>query len=51
VGRLKTAIAPILRGRDYDGEIVKMTLDGQIVGKFGRAGKLLKEFGRTSINS
>ena len=30
---------------DYDGEIVKMTLDGRIVGKFGRAGKLLKEFG------
>jgi hypothetical protein len=30
---------------DYDGEILKMTLDGQIVGKFGRAGKLLKEFG------
>jgi hypothetical protein len=30
---------------DFDGEIVKMTLDGKIVGKFGRAGKLLKEFG------
>ena len=30
---------------DYDGEILKMTLDGKIVGKFGRAGKLLKEFG------
>ena len=30
---------------DYDGEILKMTLDGTIVGKFGRAGKLLKEFG------
>jgi len=30
---------------DYDGEILKMTLDGRIVGKFGRAGKLLKEFG------
>jgi hypothetical protein len=30
---------------DYDGEIIKMTLDGRIVGKFGRAGKLLKEFG------
>ena len=29
---------------DYDGEILKMTLDGRIVGKFGRAGKLLKEF-------
>jgi len=34
---------------DYDGEIVKMTLDGRIVGKFGRAGKLLKEFG--TVNS
>jgi hypothetical protein len=33
---------------DYDGEIVKMTLSGQIVGKFGRAGKLLKEFGTTN---
>ena len=30
---------------DYDGEILKMTLDGRIVGKFGRAGKMLKEFG------
>jgi DNA-binding beta-propeller fold protein YncE len=30
---------------DYDGEILKMTLDGKIVGKFGRAGKMLKEFG------
>jgi hypothetical protein len=30
---------------DYDGEILKMTLDGKIVGKFGRAGKLPKEFG------
>ena len=30
---------------DYDGEIIKMTLDGRIVGKFGRAGKMLKEFG------
>jgi DNA-binding beta-propeller fold protein YncE len=34
---------------DYDGEILKMTLDGKIVGKFGRAGKLLKEFG--TVNS
>ena len=33
---------------DYDGEIIKMTLDGRIVGKFGRAGKLLKEFGTTN---
>jgi len=30
---------------DYAGEIIKMTLDGRIVGKFGRAGKMLKEFG------
>jgi DNA-binding beta-propeller fold protein YncE len=28
-----------------DGEIYKMELDGKIIGKFGRAGKLLKEFG------
>ena len=28
-----------------DGEIYKMELDGRIVGKFGTAGKLLKEFG------
>jgi hypothetical protein len=28
-----------------DGEIYKMELDGTIVGKFGRAGHLLKEFG------
>ncbi|MBI4888959.1 MAG: hypothetical protein HY824_17805 [Acidobacteria bacterium] len=34
---------------DYDGEIIKMTLDGRIVGKFGRAGKQLKEFG--TVNS
>ncbi len=30
---------------DYDGEIIKMSLDGTILGKFGRAGKMLKEFG------
>ena len=30
---------------DRDGEIYKMRLDGTIVGKFGRAGKQLKEFG------
>ena len=30
---------------DSDGEIYKMQLDGTIVGKFGRAGKLPKEFG------
>jgi sugar lactone lactonase YvrE len=34
---------------DYDGEIIKMTLEGRIVGRFGRAGKLLKEFG--TVNS
>jgi hypothetical protein len=28
-----------------NGEIYKMELDGRIVGKFGKAGKLLKEFG------
>jgi DNA-binding beta-propeller fold protein YncE len=28
-----------------DGEIYKMELNGKIVGKFGKAGKLLKEFG------
>lgn len=30
---------------DRDGEIYKIRLDGTILGKFGRAGKLLKEFG------
>jgi DNA-binding beta-propeller fold protein YncE len=30
---------------DVGGEIYKMRLDGSIVGKFGRAGKLPKEFG------
>jgi hypothetical protein len=30
---------------DHDGEIYKMRLDGTVTGKFGRAGKLLKEFG------
>ena len=30
---------------DTGGEIYKMSLDGTITGKFGRAGKLLKEFG------
>ncbi len=30
---------------DVDGEIYKLELDGRIVGKFGRAGKPLKEFG------
>jgi hypothetical protein len=28
-----------------DGEIYKMDLDGKVVGKFGKAGKLAKEFG------
>lgn len=31
-----------------NGEIYKMELDGRILGKFGRAGKLIKEFG--SVN-
>jgi DNA-binding beta-propeller fold protein YncE len=30
---------------DKDGEIYKMSLDGKITGKFGKAGKLPKEFG------
>jgi DNA-binding beta-propeller fold protein YncE len=30
---------------DSAGEIYKMRLDGTMIGKFGRAGKLLKEFG------
>ena len=30
---------------DVDGEIYKMELDGRIVGKFGKEGKLPKEFG------
>jgi len=30
---------------DHDGEIYKMKLDGTVLGKFGRAGKLPKEFG------
>ncbi len=30
---------------DTAGEIYKMRLDGSIIGKFGKAGKLLKEFG------
>jgi hypothetical protein len=28
-----------------NGEIYKMQLDGTVLGKFGQAGKLLKEFG------
>jgi hypothetical protein len=34
---------------DTGGEIYKLKLDGTVVGKFGRAGKRLKEFG--SVNS
>jgi DNA-binding beta-propeller fold protein YncE len=34
---------------DVAGEIYKMKLDGTVVGRFGRAGKLLKEFG--TVNS
>ena len=30
---------------DTSGEIYKMRLDGTMIGRFGRAGKLLKEFG------
>jgi NHL repeat len=30
---------------DHGGEIYKMELDGKILGKFGRPGKLMKEFG------
>jgi DNA-binding beta-propeller fold protein YncE len=30
---------------DHDGEIYRMRLDGTMLGKFGRAGKLPKEFG------
>src|SRR6188768_405227 len=33
---------------DTAGEIYKMRLDGSMIGKFGRAGKLLKEFGTVS---
>jgi hypothetical protein len=33
---------------DTAGEIYKMRLDGTMVGKFGRAGKLLKQFGTVS---
>ena len=32
-----------------NGEIYKLELDGRVVGKFGRAGHLLKEFG--TVNS
>src|SRR5947209_14799872 len=34
---------------DTAGEILKMRLDGTVIGKFGRAGRVLKEFG--AVNS
>jgi hypothetical protein len=34
---------------DHGGEIYKLELDGKILGKFGEAGKLMKQFG--SVNS
>ena len=34
---------------DRDGEIYKIKLDGTVLGKFGKAGKPLKEFG--TVNS
>lgn len=34
-----------VRQKEENGEIYKMELDGKILGKFGTAGKLLKEFG------
>ena len=34
---------------DVAGEIYRMRLDGTVLGKFGRAGRLLKEFG--AVNS
>jgi hypothetical protein len=36
---------------DTDGEIYKMELNGKIVGKFGKAGKLPKEFGTVNAIS
>jgi DNA-binding beta-propeller fold protein YncE len=36
---------------DVDGEIYKMELNGKIVGKFGKAGKLPKEFGTVNAIS
>ncbi len=33
---------------DTAGEIYKMDLNGKLLGKFGRAGKMLKEFGTTN---
>jgi hypothetical protein len=34
---------------DHGGEIYKLELDGKILGKFGEAGKLMKQFG--SVNA
>ena len=36
---------------DVDGEIYKMELNGKIIGKFGKAGKLPKEFGTVNAIS
>src|ERR1019366_7971502 len=36
------------RDIDHDGEIYKLDLDGKVAGKFGKAGKLPKEFGTVS---
>jgi DNA-binding beta-propeller fold protein YncE len=36
---------------DVDGEIYKMELSGKVIGKFGRAGKLPKEFGTVNAIS
>jgi DNA-binding beta-propeller fold protein YncE len=36
---------------DSDGEIYKMELSGKVVGKFGKAGKLAKEFGTVNAIS
>jgi DNA-binding beta-propeller fold protein YncE len=33
---------------DVDGEIYKMDLNGKLLGRFGRAGKMMKEFGTTN---
>ena len=33
---------------DSDGEIYKVDLNGKLLGRFGRAGKLMKEFGTTN---
>ena len=33
---------------DVDGEIYKMDVNGKLLGRFGRAGKMMKEFGTTN---